>query len=238
MSTEQVGGPGPRVAPGPQHRAGAEPLGQQGLGQDLAHPGGVGLGIGLLHQVAGAPVVDQAAQPADVGGHHRGAAGGRLQGHQAEGLRPARHQAHVGRPVVGREQLVGRGGTNSTLVGQARGASTSRSMRRHLLLAVGAARAPDDDQAGVGLVADHRGQGGARPRPRPSAAGSARRRAAAGPPPAGRGPAGPGPGRRGRRRRGRPRGPRSGCATGRPRRGRRSGRPRPSTTPARCPSSG
>ena len=238
MSTQQVGGPGPGVAPGPQHRARAEPLGQQRLGQDLADPGGVGLGVGVLHQVAGPPVVDEAAQPAHVGGHHRGAAGGGLQGHQPERLRPAGHQAHVGGPVVGGQQLVGAGRDEEDLVGQAERVDQAGDAR-HLLVAVGTARAAHDDQPGVGLVPDHRGQGGARRRPRPSAAGSGPTNRSSGPS-AGQveRPPGLGAGHPGRRRRGRPRGRRSGSGTGRHRRGRRSGPPRPSRTPARCPSSG
>ena len=45
-------------------------------------------------------------EPADVGGHHRGAARRGLERHQPERLGPAGHDADVGGPVVGGEQVV------------------------------------------------------------------------------------------------------------------------------------
>ena len=178
---QQVGGPGPGVAAGPQHRPGAQPLGQQRLGQDLAHPGGVGLGVGVLDQVAGAAVVDQAAQAAR---RRRPPPGCRRPPPPGP---PARTTPTGWAPGTRR-----RPGSRSTAARGA-GAATKRTWSRrpsdvdqpvdagHLLVAVGPARAADDDQSGVGVVPDHRGQGGRRPRPRPSAAGSGPTKSSSGP---------------------------------------------------------
>ncbi len=96
-------------------------------------------------------MVDEAPEATHVRGHHRGPAGRGLEGHQAEGLRPAGHQADVGGPVVGGEQLVGLGRHEHDPVLEA-GPLHQGRQPLHLGLALRAARAAHDDQPGVGMV--------------------------------------------------------------------------------------
>ena len=60
-----------------------------------------------VDQRAGDTVAHRDRQPADGGGHHRGAAGLRLDGDQAERLRIARHRDQVGGPVHVDELIAG-----------------------------------------------------------------------------------------------------------------------------------
>ena len=106
-------------------------------------------------------MVDQGAQPADGGGHDRRAAGGGLERDEAERLGAARHQAHVGGPVVGRQQVVGLRVDEAHPVCEAQLGDQPVGLGQ-LGQPVDAARAADDEQRRSWV-----GHGGQRARPRP-----------------------------------------------------------------------
>src|SRR4051794_12524296 len=91
----------PRVATSASRGGLAHGTGPWPIVEQIADGGGERGGVAPFDQYAGGAVLDDRGEPAHRGGHDRSAAGGRLECHQAEGLRPARHHAHVRGPVVG-----------------------------------------------------------------------------------------------------------------------------------------
>ena len=180
--------------------------------------------VAPLDQEPGPPVVDQRAQATDRRGHHGRPAGGGLERHQPERLAAARHEHHVGRPVVGRQHVVRLRGGEADAVADAQGGGELLDAL-DLGTAVGAAGAAHDDQDGRGIVQlGQRPDGDAQPLERLDAADEEQhrpvtwvdlrqRRARL-------------RGRRARRRRGSPRAARSRCGPGRRRRGARAAPPR------------
>ena len=106
---------------------------------------GVARRRGVFDQEARAPVVDQRRQPPDGRCDDRCAAGGGLEGDQAERLGAAGDEAHVGGPVVRGEELVRLRVDVVDPVGHPAGVGqVDQALQR--LLAVRPAGAPDDHQ--------------------------------------------------------------------------------------------
>ena len=77
-----------------------------GIGQQLVEAGGVVDRIAADDEEAGDPVVDQRSEPADRRRHDRDPARRRFERHQTERLGTTGNDHHIGRPVVGRQDVV------------------------------------------------------------------------------------------------------------------------------------
>ena len=106
---EAGGGEPPRVAAGSYRGGSAHGLGAQRFiddpGDRLGERGRRAIG----DEISGVAMIDQRVEAADGTGDDWCAAGSSFERHQAEALAPTRDDDHVGRPVVGRQDVVGLG---------------------------------------------------------------------------------------------------------------------------------